>query len=148
APRTWGWTGSPCRPVRGYLAGPTHVGMDRTSRRSAAGTSGRPHARGDGPTYTDPPGMPEEQAPRTWGRTAHFDLHGGVLAAGPTHVGMDRWIGAQGAVMDSRPHARGDGPHKRHLCARPVGQAPRTWGWTFRGSWSVCVGVSRPHARG
>src|SRR5699024_3339607 len=49
APRTWGWTVPDDRDPQNILAGPTHVGMDRSSRPSRGSASSRPHARGDGP---------------------------------------------------------------------------------------------------
>ena len=49
APRTWGWTeGIRCSTVVPSES-PTHVGMDRAGVEGGRGSSGEPHARGDGP---------------------------------------------------------------------------------------------------
>src|SRR5699024_10003633 len=130
APRTWGWTAHASRSFRLNEAGPTHVGMDRGRNPHALQNVRRPHARGDGPALNAKARSERLQAPRTWGWTASQLLAGDVVRAGPTHVGMDRWIGAQGAGMDSRHDARADGPPCWAGYVPDPAQAPRTWGWT------------------
>src|SRR5699024_7850933 len=91
APRTWGWT-APRRTNPGRSrAGPTHVGMDRGSPPTTSESCSRPHARGDGPVFELYATPPFAQAPRTWGWTGIGLLNQQEQAAGPTHVGMDRW---------------------------------------------------------
>ena len=69
---------------------PTHVGMNRPSRRNTGGFGHVPHTRGD--------------EPRGLGR--------GILAAGmfPTHVGMNRLTFFGLPVALHVPHTRGDEP--------------------------------------
>ena len=90
APRTWGWTRSgPPRP--GWaVAGPTHVGMDRSRARTRSSRGTEPHARGDGPPRRIARIRPTPRAPRTWGWTACVGGSRSSPRAGPTHVGMDR----------------------------------------------------------
>src|SRR5699024_8097568 len=110
APRTWGWTGQERRNWHRLHAGPTHVGMDRTRGPCRRASTGRPHARGDGPGKNGGTGIGFTQAPRTWGWTAPPSRGCGVVGAGPTHVGMDRTRGPCRRASTGRPHARGDGP--------------------------------------
>ena len=48
----------------------------------------------------------------------------------PTHVGMDRFLAQKSSPLETKPHARGDGPARGRPVGGPAGQAPRTWGWT------------------
>src|SRR5690606_22679115 len=90
APRTWGWTDAPPGRASGIQGSPTHVGMGRSSSTRAPRSSWKPHARGDGPTWTPTTWSAATEAPRTWG-----------------------WTGAEQGGSSRRtrkPHARGDGP--------------------------------------
>ena len=49
SPRTWGWSERRARRTRRRAVLPTHVGMVRSSLRSAVNPTCAPHARGDGP---------------------------------------------------------------------------------------------------
>src|SRR5699024_11510134 len=97
APRTWGWTASDHRGVLRTYAGPTHVGMDRTTNPIPRGIDSRPHARGDGPITSAPTPSRSPQAPRTWGWTGPGGMVSMIEVAGPTHVGMDRSSASGGA---------------------------------------------------
>ena len=113
-------------------------------------------------------GLGSSQAPRTWGWTGLVQAAIAAMAAGPTHVGMDRRRVQPCRKVVRRPHARGDGPPQQ---TKPTGysvQAPRTWGWTDDVPWGrgdyhagpthvgmdhgefvpVRVQDRRPHARG
>ena len=142
----------PDRVSVGRRAGPTHVGMDRSSPHTTCKRSCRPHARGDGPRMPrrgllharrphargdGPPSdmavtWTSQQAPRTWGWTETKSESLMTSGAGPTHVGMDRQGRSAGWRRCGRPHARGDGPFEAYGVPVVVVQAPRTWGWTAR----------------
>ena len=110
APRTWGWTVTqPLRSPQSHPS-PTHVGMDRGSCGGWSAPRPKPHARGDGPNDSDHRGVLSDQAPRTWGWTAHDGGRAGIDMPSPTHVGMDRLMEQTGAPSLAKPHARGDGP--------------------------------------
>src|SRR5699024_10657977 len=144
APRTWGWTGQERRNWHRLHAGPTHVGMDRPTIPWVWGGGGRPHARGDGPYTRSLSPRFHRQAPRTWGWTGTLLVTNRKLPAGPTHVGMDRFIGAHVMRITRRPHARGDGPVRIRSQSRDEVQAPRTWGWTGQSALLPSGGAAGP----
>ena len=112
------------------LVFPTHVGMDRSERRTEMRAKGIPHTRGDGPrdgvTYTGE----HMYSPHTWGWTAARAAAVGCGAVFPTHVGMDRDPGRHYRAMHRIPHTRGDGPWRRPLHISGPWYSPHTWGWT------------------
>src|SRR5690606_15330504 len=90
APRTWGWTGVQQHPVGGGRPSPTHVGMDRRSKRTWRRSGAEPHARGDGPRAVAQRAGGGGRAPRTWGWTDSEPRTYRIVFPSPTHVGMDR----------------------------------------------------------
>src|SRR5699024_1568465 len=130
APRTWRWTGIYQGVQPPHPPSPTHVGMDRWTRRAATSWDAKPHAGEDGPHEDWDDWLDDCQAPRTWGWTVCVGIGSGSVVPSPTHVGMDRTCRCPRGPARAEPHARGDGPRAAVQCTAPAARAPRTWGWT------------------
>src|SRR5699024_12587708 len=126
ATRTWGWTALLQDSASHEVAGPTHVGMDRSPCRATAWSWSRPHARGDGPNLSTAPtswrltsvaklrrtrnqvsrgqagGLPHQ---RSYGLVVHRLRHGHTVQAHPLVGGVQTFVdGAEpGSGGDAEP---------------------------------------------
>ncbi len=132
APRTRGWSSPSTRSSSRASVGPAHAGMVLTSRSSSVITSGRPRARGDGPTWMRLGMLAAGSAPRTRGWSVGAVQRFVVRLVGPAHAGMVHRQGCVRGAQGSRPRARGDGPFGLLPTDATEASAPRTRGWSPR----------------
>src|SRR5438067_734285 len=90
----WGWTGWLVHKLRFPVNFPTHVGVDRYGSAPSGANWKFPHACGGGPCRPALSAATPQISPRMWGWTDHAEEARSVDANFPTHVGVDRPMGA------------------------------------------------------
>ncbi len=122
--------------------------MARIGQKSTRQCGRFPHARGDGPQYTQWLQNPTMISPRAWGWPGDRAKRRAADGDFPTRVGMARsGIGEIDAVTGF-PHARGDGPTSELIDTMETGISPRAWGWPARFACWESANDGFPHARG
>ena len=131
SPHTRGWTAWTADRGRSRPGFPAHAGMDPCRGSRAAGGTGLPRTRGDGPASRPQLSEGHRASPHTRGWTlGDVELHLARLGF-PAHAGMDPVVTSRASPAERLPRTRGDGPRLLRAVGELVEVSPHTRGWTL-----------------
>ena len=130
SPRSRGWTPCPLWRPASRCGFPALAGMDRIRPCSRAIRLWIPRARGDGPCSDRSRPHVTADSPRSRGWTCCGPSEASRRRGFPALAGMDLVEILHGLMAPWIPRARGDGPPRRRGRHNPIGDSPRSRGWT------------------